>query len=78
MPSVKEIVADYLKANGYDGIFNETAHCACDLDDLMPCWHNNADECEPGYKVKCGGCDEYSWCIHEDKGYQCETEEDDA
>jgi hypothetical protein len=31
----KEIIARYLKINGYDGLCCED--CGCDLDDLMPC-----------------------------------------
>lgn len=63
--SVKEIVADYLKANGYDGLYNGDAECGCDLDDLMPC-EGNPCCCQPGYKVGCGGCEEYNWCISSD------------
>ena len=34
--TLKSIVAAYLRANGYDGLYNED--CGCLLaDDLMPC-----------------------------------------
>ena len=35
-PTVKEIVLEYLKSNGFDGLFSED-ECACTLDDLAPC-----------------------------------------
>ena len=46
---VKEIVEEYLKANGYDGLFVEDC-CACELDDLFPC-HEYCGECIAGYKL---------------------------
>ena len=33
--TVREIVREYLVANGYDGLCND--ECGCDLDDFMPC-----------------------------------------
>ena len=33
--TVREIVTEYLKANGYDGLAGE--ECGCWLHDLMPC-----------------------------------------
>ena len=32
-----EMVAEWLRANGYDGLCNPDAGCGCGLDDLMPC-----------------------------------------
>ena len=58
MPTVREIISEYLAANGYDGLVNP-GECACPIDDLFPCmesWH----ECRPGYKGPCTcgeGCD---------------------
>ena len=72
MPTnVKDIVADYLKANGYDGLYNGDAECGCDLADLFPCECMNAHVCRPGYKKLCGGCDEYNWCISNEKDAEC-------
>ena len=43
---VREIVMEYLLANGYDGLCADD--CGCEIDDLGPCgesfWH-----CVPGY-----------------------------
>ena len=47
--NVLEIIAEYLKANGYDGLMNEN-DCACELDDLIPCGEDFST-CEPGYKI---------------------------
>lgn len=37
MPKVIEIVTEYLKANGLDGLANSDDECGCFLDDLAPC-----------------------------------------
>lgn len=34
---VQEIVAVWLKDNGYDGLFSEDYECGCEISDLMPC-----------------------------------------
>jgi len=50
--TVKEIVRDYLTANGYDGLWSDSGRCGCEVDDLFPCldsWGN----CQPGYKQPC-------------------------
>jgi hypothetical protein len=46
-------MADFLKQNGYDGLYNiEADNCACLLDDLAPC-DGISDECTAGYKEIC-------------------------
>ena len=60
-PDVLEMVTYYLKAQGYDGLFNtEYEPCGCDLEDLVPCGEIQAT-CIAGYKhigCTCGeGCD---------------------
>lgn len=37
--TVKEIVADWLKAHDCEGLYSED--CGCKLDDLMPCGEPN-------------------------------------
>jgi len=49
---VKDIVSKYLKDNGYEGLFNESEDCGCELSDLMPCDEPRPD-CEPGFKMVC-------------------------
>lgn len=54
------MVAEYLKANGYDGLVEPDGECGCGIDDLMPCGGDYAMRCEAGYKVSCTcgeGCD---------------------
>jgi len=62
--TVKEIVVEYLKANGYGGLYSNDGSCACTLGDLIPCeW--SIEDCRPGvivaypdHKCPCGqGCD---------------------
>ena len=50
---LKEIVAEWLKEHGYDGLYCETS-CGCKIDDLMPCDEPGTD-CQPGYIVPCPG-----------------------
>lgn len=50
--TIIDIVSEYLKENGYDGIYNSDGECACCLEDgLRPCGEDFS-ECKPGYKVK--------------------------
>ena len=60
--NVKEIVAEYLKANGYDGLHVEDHYdvCGCRLDDLIPC-DNCSGKCVAGYLLP--GDDEADWYI---------------
>lgn len=52
--NVKEIVADWLKAAGYDGLWNEDGECGCAVgDDFMPCGCESVTECVGGFKIKC-------------------------
>ena len=46
--TVREIVAQWLRDHGYDGLYHD-GDCGCLLDDLMPCC-DSCDNCEPGYK----------------------------
>ena len=67
--TVKEIVAEYLTANGFDGLFNDPANCGCQISDLMPCGQAYCS-CEAGYKApsKLYGLEEQpSWIIQGDK-----------
>ena len=64
---VLDIVALYLKENGYDGLYREES-CACLLDDLATCGEIGGG-CQPGYKVSCPGddscdCDGSDGCFH--------------
>ena len=45
---VKNIVAEFLKRNGFDGLWND--ECACEIDDLFPCAGHLSSRCRPGYR----------------------------
>lgn len=35
--TIQEIVEEYLRREGYDGLFNEEGECDCVVGDLFPC-----------------------------------------
>lgn len=45
---VKEIIIEWLKNNGYDGLY-DPGECGCLIGDLFPCGGDCFD-CLPGYK----------------------------
>jgi hypothetical protein len=51
MTDVKSIVREYLKKNGYDGLYNEWGECGCVNEDLFPCG-SDPIECKPGHKIE--------------------------
>lgn len=63
---VYKMVMDYLKSNGFDGLFSEDGHCACLTEDFNPCGEICGD-CEAGYKRDCptGNC-EFHICRSKD------------
>jgi hypothetical protein len=58
--TVKQIVKEYLTANGYDGLFSDYWECNCSLSDLMPCGLDS-ETCEAGYSVPCGRGVNITW-----------------
>jgi hypothetical protein len=60
--TAREIIAEYLKAHGYDGLC--THDCGCGLDDFI-CCSDDFSDCVPAYKSTCSGrCDRCSlWCF---------------
>ena len=55
--NVKEIVEQYLRTNGFDGLYSELGECGCGIGDLMPC-DSPCDICEPAFKRYCPCCGE--------------------
>jgi hypothetical protein len=47
--NIKEIIEEYLRKNGYEGLC--CGGCWCQLDDLFPC-DNEILDCVPVHKVK--------------------------
>ena len=52
MNDVKQIIEDYLKSQGYDGLYNSDGECGCEMSDLFPCDESPVN-CIPGYKSQC-------------------------
>ena len=59
--NVLEIITEYLRANGFDGLYNEDAECACEASDLFPCC-DIGPTCTAGYKFGCT-CGGHDWHI---------------
>jgi hypothetical protein len=47
---VEEIVTDWLKGHGYDGLCNSQEECGCSLNNFIPCGEIGHD-CEAAYEV---------------------------
>jgi len=50
--TVKEIVENWLKENGYDGLLDDCDDCECKLADgsiMSHCDEDGCGDCEPGY-----------------------------
>lgn len=57
-PTVSEIVSNYLKENGFDGLCGD--ECGCPIEDLFLCSPYAGTNCVPGYKNPCDcgeGCE---------------------
>ena len=76
MPTIKEIVKEYLEKNGYDGLYND-CDCGCVVDDLMPCGEPGFF-CEPGYFGPCMCGDNHNFHIYKDKADALAVDEDRA
>lgn len=64
--TVKEILKQWLKEHGYDGLYIPD-ECACELDDIAPCCcQESVLACEPGYKTPCD-CGDHNFHIGPDK-----------
>jgi hypothetical protein len=62
--TVKDIVAKWLKENGYDGLARED--CGCQLDDLFACdgymdGSSEVEKCEAAMNSECPGPEECEW-----------------
>ena len=72
----KEMIADWLLSNGYDGLWNGFDECSCEPGDMVPCDFISI-ECEPGYKIPCdcGDCDYHiGMNIRRDSGKRQKTD----
>jgi len=69
MTTVREIIAQWLREHGYDGLYHP-GDCGCLISDLCPCGEDSM-QCSPGYKQT---DPEYDWAI----GPKQESEEGDG
>ena len=47
----KQILLDYLKANGFDGLCHGPTECGCGLDDLIGTCEGAQPNCKPAYRI---------------------------
>lgn len=55
MINLTDIIKDWLKEHGYDGLYNADEPCGCDLDDFMPCIEPDIYNCQPAYAREVNG-----------------------
>lgn len=54
--NIKNIIYTWIKANGYDGLYNDTYEsCGCGGNSFMPDESCPRQDCVPAYKHKCPG-----------------------
>ena len=74
MSDVKEIVGQWLRLNGFDGLCNAELECGCSVDDLAPCCTMNED-CRAAYRWRHDNdhpwCRECSLCCYVPDGPGC-------
>ena len=66
---VGKIIKEYLVAHKFDGLAGDD--CGCTIDELGHCDDCIPLDCEPGYKIQCDGCEDYSCCISIEKNAKC-------
>lgn len=64
--NVFDMTKEWLKAHGYDGLYNTDGGCACLLADLAPC-DELCEECEAGYRVACD-CGDHDYHVAAERG----------
>lgn len=62
MKNVREIVIDYCKSIGADGLCDPDDWCGCELNDM--CIHSyDFGNCKPAKLIKCSECDNDKNCV---------------
>ena len=75
--TVKKIIADYLKQNGYDGLHSHAfddryGGCGCSIDNILIC-QECIGNCRPAYKHtlrECSKCPDFIKCEAFENGEQ--------
>jgi len=63
MKTVREIVAEYLKKIGADGLCNPEKECGCGIDELFVCGEDPTS-CVPAVFVRCRDCLRTRHCVY--------------
>ena len=63
MKTIRQIIIEYIQANGYDGLAGD--ECGCSIEHLAPC--DNPLECVPAYKHVCDCGDGCLWHMKTEK-----------
>ena len=58
---VGDIVEQFLREHGFDGLWNFDGECACELSDISPAACMTED-CKAGYRQPCD-CGDHEWHI---------------
>ena len=64
--NLRDMVAEWLRQNGYDGLYHGDTECGCGLDDLMPCSEPGLN-CEPGHVVATDNPDGCGYLVYPGK-----------
>jgi hypothetical protein len=59
--TVKDILIEYLKQNGFDGLYSP-GECGCSIEDLNPCGSDCILACLPGIRKE-STSDEYDYMV---------------
>lgn len=66
--TIKEMVSEWLKVNGYQGLYNKNSGCSCGIDYLMICIDCVSRNCSAAYEFRCYECVRFDDCEKRD-GY---------
>ncbi len=68
--TIQDIIKEWLKDHGHDGLVHPETTCGCGIDGLFPCGEYFNVDCEAAYNRKCAVCteDKDKCSVREDYG----------
>jgi hypothetical protein len=72
-PVVADIVEEWLKLRGFEGLYNLDGECGCEVGALGPCYDGIRQECMAGYKVP---CECHGFVIAKTRDYKCSEDDE--
>lgn len=72
---VSEMVAEWLRDHGYQGLVRDDLECGCGLGDLMPCGVCDADGCAAAHEFRCRECASSDRCDKSNGDFVYSTDE---